>query len=344
MNGFSVPNFSSLMPGKISPGEIEKIVNELAIVPSDNLYAVDSEAVNIASLQVLIRRYSSLQEYVADMERYISDAVNRRAQLVCFPIYAGLLPASLCPQFDRYLETIQPLESGYPDAVQLHRMLSHCSDLAFDTFFHTMSLLAGRHRIYIMAGSTYYFDGAQLRHRAFLFSDTGELVGFQDKISVSLMEQEMGIVPAGEIRMFDTPVGQSSILIGSDVEYYETACIAKNLGARLLLCPTAFPGEYTSVTAALGLNLRVQETKLYGVQSALVGDSGLGFSLEGGCAIFAPNELLKQKNGVLVKAGGRFYPDIASATLNLDRLSRIQNPYTQDKNVEFMDKYADRLY
>ena len=344
MNVFSVPGLSFLLSGKVSPKEIEKIVEGLEISPADDLYAGESDPVNVAALQVQLRRYSTLDSYIQNMSSYVSDAVNRRTQLVCFPALAGLLPTTCLPQSQRYLEELRVSTPAELDASKLHRALSQLSDYIFDVYFQTMSALAARHRVYIMAGSALYFEQDGLVHRAFLFNHRGELVGFQDKAGLTDLEAELGIAPASEIRVFETPVGPLSILIGSDADYFETAHIAKALGARILLCPSVFPGEYTPITSTLGLNMRVQETKLYGVQSCLVGDTGLGFTVEGGCAVYAPNEMVKLKNGVVSKAGGSPGPDIICVPLNLDRLDQLRCPYTQDRNRDLMHKYIDRLY
>lgn len=346
MNRFTMSNLALLMSYKVSPKEIEKIVDKLEIFPADQAaYTASLEKINVASAQVLIRRYASLQEYVEDMNAYVADAVNRRAQLVCFPGLAGLLPVSIMPQFDKSLAQVQPLaETGLPDPARLHEALSYVSDFAFEAYFNTMAALAARYRVFIMAGSSLYFDEDELCHRAFLFSYKGELVGYQDKLGLSKFEQELGINPATEVRVFETAVGPLAIVIGTDADYFEVARVAKNLGAKILLCPALFRGEYTPIRSAMGLNMRVQETKLYGVQSTLVGDAGLGVSLESGCNIYAPNEMVKQKNGVIARASGAYEPDLVCVPLDLDKLDLIANPYTVDKNRDFMHRYVDRLY
>ena len=122
------------------------------------------------------------------------------------------------------------------------------------------------------------------------------------------------------------------------------ARIAARLGAKIILCPNVLINEYTPVDSSMGPNMRAQENRICAVQSSLVGETGLGFTLEGGGRIFAPNELLRHKNGVMAKTSGRHEPDIACISLDLDRLDAIRNPYTQDKNPDFLQKYIDRLY
>ena len=339
--------------GKVSLKEVERIVQGLDVEPSDNLAVCSSEAVGVAALQMQVKVYDELAEYVADMNRYIADAVNRRAQMVVLPAFAGLLPISATPSSRIHLERLisperEDEEDRDPttliDPQLLNDALAHLSDYTFDAYFYTMSTLAARHRVYIMAGSTLYFEEEELCHRAFLFNDEGALAGYQDKISEGYLEDALQIPPESEVKLFDTPLGPMSILIGSDAAYYEIARIAAKLGAKILLCPSAFVDAYDPVDSTLGPNMRAQENRIYAVQSSLVGETGLGFSLEGGGRIFAPNELLRGKNGVAAKTSGRHESDIAYLPLNLDKLDEIRNPYTQDINKEFMRKNIDRLY
>jgi predicted amidohydrolase len=340
LNGFSS------MGSKINRREVEKIVDRLEIFPSDNLAVCSSQSVTVAALQMQAKPYGSLAEYVVDMNLYIADAVNRRAQLICLPAFAGLLPMSFAPHFQAHRHRLIP--TGNPecpvDPHGLNEVLSYLSDATFDAYFYTMSVLAARHSVYIMTGSTLYFEENELCHRAFLLNEEGELVGYQGKIAESPLEQELQIPPETEVKLFETPMGPVSILIGSDAYHFECARIASRLGAKMILCPNAFLDEYTPVDSSLGPNMRAQENRIYAVQSSLVGETGLGFTLEGGGRIFAPNELLRHKNGVIAKTLGRHQPDIACISLDLDRLDAIRNPYTQDKNPQFMQKYIDRLY
>lgn len=344
MNPLHIPGLA-MMTNKVTPREIEKLADRLDITPADNLGAASYDEVRIAAVQLMLKRYSSLADYVVDMNLYIADAVNRRAQLICFPAYTGMLPFLFLPQVSDALLKLRPLEkTGLPDIRLLNDMLADLSDYCFDAYFNTMSVLAARHGVYIMAGSALCFEDDDLCHRAFLINDTGDLVGYQDKISRNRLELELQVRPASELKLFETPVGQLCILTGEDADYYEPARVAKNLGAQILICPTVFAEEPTPVDLALGINMRAQENHIYGLQSVLVGDTGFGFAAEGTSCIFAPNELLSHKNGIFAQSSGRFEPDIVCGVLNYDKLISIESPHTQDRNSELMQKYIDRLY
>ena len=340
---------------KVSQKQVEKIVDTLEIEPSDNLGVRTSESVAVAALQVQVKGYAQLPDYIADMNSYVSGAVNHRAQVVVFPAFAGLLPLSTAPRFGAHLQRLVLPEDEQPDSglhageavidpQALSDMLVQLSDYAFDAYFYTMSALAARHRVYIAAGSTLYFEKDMLFHRAFLFGCEGELSGYQDKICEGPLESALHIPPESEVKVFDTPIGPISILTGSDADHFEIARIAARLGAKILICPSAFVGAYDPVDSTLGPNMRAQENRVYAVLSTLVGETGLGFSFEGGGRLYAPNELLRYKNGVAAKTSGGHGPDVACLSLGLSKLDDIRNPYTQDVNFEFLRKNIDRLY
>jgi len=342
---FKMSSLARMLSVKVSPKEIEGLVGRLNIAPSGNLDIVTSDSVGVAAVQLLLKRYESVAEYIVDMNLYIEDAVNRRAQLIVFPAFAGLLPFTFMPQYEAGIEKIRPDPySGLPDFKSANASLALVAEFVYEVFYYTMSMLAAKHRVYIMAGTSYCYEDEELRHRAFLFADDGQLAGFQDKVSLNTAEQGLSVNEGAEVKAFDTPMGTVAIAIGEDVGYYEVGRIAKSLGAGILLNPTWLRREYTPADAADGLNLRVQENKFYGVRSAAVGDTGLGFPLQGPCAIYAPNEIVRGKNGILEQSSGRYAPDILYRRLNLDKLSEIKSPYTSDKNSAFLDKYVDRLY
>lgn len=345
MSPINVSSIAEMMGINSPSREIEKLVGRLNIVPSDNIERISSSDIRVAAIQLMRKPYSSLADYVVDMNLYVADAVNRRAHLVCFPAYTGLLPATLLPQFDTALPRLRMLtDDGMPDPGDILDTLGYFGEFTYEIYYNTMSSLAKRHRIYVMAGSTIYYEDDKLRHRAFLFNESGDLVGFQDKLSGNRLEKALSIEPASEIKIFGTPFGSVAILICEDAEYFEPARIAKNLGARLLLSPNVSMRAYTSVETALGLNMRVQENFVYGAQSMLVGDTGLGFRVDGAGCVFSPNELLTRKNGVIARTGGRLEPDLECAKISYDRLEEIGSSYIRDKNPEFLSRHIDYLY
>ena len=338
-------NIAMLMAGKASPREVARVLDKLSIEPSGNLDSVPNDSVNIAVAQLLRRDYHNLGEYIADMNSYVADAANRRAHIVCFPAFTGLLPLSFLPQFSNIRSEFQVRAGDFPEPDYIRECLGYCGEVMFDAYFNTMSALAARHGVYIMAGTTIYIEDGTPRHRAFLFDNMGELAGTQDKIVPSPAERAIGAAYGGESIVFNTPMGCFSVLIGSDVLFFETIRAAKRQGAQIILNPTAFVGDYTPMDSAGGLAVRVQENAIYGVQCTMVGDTGLGISMNAPCAVYAPNELVRTrvKNGLLSQSSGESEPEILSVTLDLEVIESIKNPYWNDKNPKLLGKYLDRL-
>ena len=96
--------------------------------------------------------------------------------------------------------------------------------------------------------------------------------------------------------------------------------------------------------ATRGLNMRVQETRLWGAQSVRDGDTGLGIVTDGAACIFGPVELTYSQNGVLARSNGKYEPDTACDTIHLNWLNRPRGAYKSDVNIEFMEKYLDRIF
>lgn len=330
--------------GDTSLPHIERAVGALSIPPSDNLNMVRPDSVCVAAVKLALKPYGSLEEYVEDMNSYVSDAVNRRAHLVCFPAYSGLLSASIDIRAWNTASRLFTHAHGLPDVSGVYEALKKYSEQLFEVFFHTMSLLAAKHRVYIMAGTTLYFHQGQLRHGAFLFNHRGELVGTQEKLSLTPLELELNLEAGSELKAFETAFGPVSVLIGSDNAYYELGRIARGLGVRLLLNPACYPGRYAPTDAALGINMRAQENRVLGVQSTMAGDLGLGFTLTGPAGIYAPYDLTKHQMGIVSQTDTLPVPELACARLDLDRLDIVKNPYFQDRNLPFLERYIDRIY
>lgn len=343
---FKISQITSLLGYRISQKEVAKIVAGLKIEPSDNFAAVSSSIANVAVAQVVCKHYNSLSDFIVDMNQYVADAVDKRAHVVCFPAFTGLLPLTFLSQFKNMLPFLQVRGNDIPDPKKIEQCLKATSDTVFDAFYYTMSALAASHKIYIMAGSIVYYDADEPRHSALLFDSSGELVGTQDKIAPSSLEHALKIKTASEIMVFPTSFGNLSILIGSDASYFEIAKAAKSNGANILLSPAAIPGVYTPMDSAGGLNLRVQENSVYGVQCTMVGGTKLGAVLEAPCIFYAPHEVLrsKVKNGIFAQTNGRNEPEVLCARLDLDILLNIRNPYKHDKNPELLSKYIDKLF
>lgn len=328
--------------------EVVSFIQSLRILPSDNLFnAETSPTMNIGIAQVAFREYNSLPDYLREMDFIIKQGVNQHAHIICLPMLSGLLPASLFPQYKKVVASLKiDDKTNLPTSMWIHQAVSAIASECFEIYYAAMSAFAKAYNVYIMAGSTIYPETAIFRHRALLFGPDGKLVGFQDKLSTTELEDSLQIESGSHLKVFSTPMGDFSILIGTDVNHFETAQVSNTLGARIIFNPTAFIAPYTGVDAALGLNLRVQEQPLFGIQSTLIGKTPFGFSLDGPSGVFAPLRfsLPNAKNGMYIRTIKQNQTQLITARISENALDTVEDDLTEDKNPEFIKKYINSLY
>lgn len=97
--------------------------------------------------------------------------------------------------------------------------------------------------------------------------------------------------------------------------------------------------------ALRGIWPRVQESTVYGLKSALVGDF-LGWKLTGRAGIFAPLELTQNKDGVLAETVSAEEEGFVTARLDLVALRQLKDnhPYLGDINPGLEQKYFPAIY
>lgn len=328
------------MPNSLA-WQVNQAVERLAIPLSDNLDIIPYDSATVAVVQLEISQYPKVSDFVEHMHQIVADAVNHRAHLVCFPALTAWLALPFSSRFSRIIpELTEHLSTGQINPHRISDMLSACSAEMMEVYITTMSQLAKQHGIYIMAGTALYYEMHQAYHRAFLFDNFGAKAGIQDKIVPSFLEQIFDVTPAGEIGLFETPFGNISLLLTSDTMAFEPMRIAKNLGASFVICPDLHIGTPTPMDLADGINLRVMENIIYGVQPTLVGNTGLGFSLGKGAAVYAPPDISFAPGTVstLYKTGTTKGTRLLMASLNVEALNDPKILPYLDKNPEFIEE------
>lgn len=327
--------------------QVEQAVAALAIPFSDNLKVIPRDTANVSVVQLEVSHFSTIEDFVGTFNDIVAQAVNQRAHIVCFPALTAWLALPLSSRFPRLLPALQEhLATGSVNPHIVSDMLSACSSEMMEIYVSTMSRLAKHHGIYIMAGTSLYYEMHQAYHRAFLFDQFGGTAGLQDKLLPSFLEKLFQVEPGGEVAVFETPFGTLSMLPTTDVNTYEPVRIAKNSGADLILCPDIFIGRQTPIDAADGLNLRVMENNIYGVQPTLVGSTGLGFSLGKQSSVYAPPELTLAPgtDSTLMTSGSQQGTRLFTVSLEYHLLEERPNRLTQDKNPAFLTENFRSLY
>jgi predicted amidohydrolase len=304
----------------------------------------------VACVQQRMRLYTTLDEYRADVRRFLRVAQTKKAHLVVFPELAGNMVAppllrnvraQLLIQADRGRRKEASLwqralgglarQSALWLRADLRHSLRGLLDVAGDDLWtryaSLFSDLAREFSVVLVAPSAYLPDPADqvVRNLTAVFGTDGALLGTQAK--VILHPEDEGLAqPGATWQPIATPVGALGLMIGGDVLYPEVGRVLAYQGAEILvtLGGCAAPVLYQKVRS--GILARMQDNQLFGVASFLVGPNDLGPQREpyvGKSAIFAPQELTPRYNGVLVEMGSPRSEGVLCAEWDFVALKRL---------------------
>ncbi len=325
---------------KVTQKKITKAVEALGIQPSSNMGFTDRRAVRVSAVQYELKNYGSLKDYIFDVNEYIEEAVKSGSQLVVFPEGMGFASLSLVPLYSKIRSRLKgAVEEEKAEAMEI------VSDALIDYFYEVYSTLfselAKAHRIYIAAGSTYVYEDSSLRNRAFLYNPSGEETAWQDKLFPSGDELDMGMLGGESIHVIETPIGNMSMLIGQDDEYYEPFKIASLSGADLIAFSAAYRGSPDKFRSMGTIAARAYECSLYCVRSAMVGRFVTGEKLNDHAGIYGPYLSCKGEHGIIAEAPEDGKGHVISARLDFQRLQDSLDSYNSQSNDTLSAQYGE---
>ncbi|MFW9830417.1 MAG: carbon-nitrogen family hydrolase [Candidatus Thorarchaeota archaeon] len=183
---------------------------------------------------------------------------------------------------------------------------------------HSIELLrdlAGRFRIFIVAGSILERRDQVIFNTCHLIGKDGRLLGHYDKMHLFPPFDEDRYLTAGnEIPIFKTGLGIFGAMICFDLRFPEMARQLTINGAQVIFCPAEFPAERISIWATL-LRARAIENQVFVIGCNRVGSDGK--TLFGGrSAIITPaGETLAQAHES---------PELIDAVINLDQINEVR--------------------
>lgn len=340
--------FSKYLIWKTRPSRIKKYLDKKEIPYVNQQKSLDYGNIKIASAQVKLKMFSEPLEYVETMFRFVKQAYCEGAQIIVFPEYNFLQLLGMLPGIDKAIPKNKPLENFnelHFEDVNILDVVSFLTPVMKTIFTTTYSELARRFGIYIITGSVLLSEeDGNVYSVAMLYDDKGRLVGQQKKLHLMPVEAEMGINCGQEIKVFDTKLGKIAFPICMDATYFETFRMLELMGADIVFLPIA-DSDYNEWKALRGIWPRVQESSVYGVKSALVGEI-LGMYFAGKSGIFAPIELTKNKDGILVEAESTDKEELVIGKINLNRLYefRRQKQIIGDRNLQLYERYFPKVY
>ncbi|MFX1565537.1 MAG: carbon-nitrogen family hydrolase [Promethearchaeota archaeon] len=183
---------------------------------------------------------------------------------------------------------------------------------------HTMELLrdlAGRFRIFIVAGSILEKRDSQIFNTCHLIGKDGKLLGHYDKIHLFPPFREDHYLSAGtDTPIIKTELGLFGVMICFDIRFPELAGKLAYNGAQVLFCPAEFPAERIAVWATL-IRARAIENQVFVIGCNRVGSDGKNL-FGGRSAIINPegHTLAQANNG----------HQLIDAMINLDEIIAVR--------------------
>lgn len=259
--------------------------------------------------------FGLIQKNVEKAEKYIKEAANKGANLVCLPevFNTGLKFKGM----NKYVNLIEK-KDGYT--------LSKLKSLAKELKIHVACTL------FIESEKDIY------ENTAILIDDEGKIIGTYTKTHP--VGEERQLVKKGmEYPVFDTKLGKIGMVICYDVCFPESSRILAIEGAELMIVPAAWRGgHYFKEWWDLSLACRALDNLMYVVACNQCGLTGDGEMYAGKSQIINP---LGQVLGTLgTEEEGILYQDIY-----LDRIAvdRAFNTVLIDRNPESYKKITENI-
>lgn len=322
--------------------------------PAEAEEKTDHIKIRAAAVQVKLTLHKSPLQFADEMHRRVREAVDEGAILVAFPEYNNLPLLGLLPGIEQMEESYRQ-KAISPDSASKSEDKQQ-EDIKLTDVFHYMSpavkplvdavfsSLAEAYKIYIMAGSYTLADNGSVVNRSFLFGPSGKMLGSQDKVHLLPIEEEWQLKRGANFNTYDTSIGRLALPVCMDATYFETFRILEQNETDIVLLPIANQEEYNYWLALRGIWPRVQESRLYGVKSALVG-SIAGLTFTGKSGIYAPLELTPEKDGILAEVKPHDREAMAVADLDLETLHELRhNDPWRDKNPALYRRYFPEIY
>jgi predicted amidohydrolase len=155
--------------------------------------------------------------------------------------------------------------------------LDKASTLAEPPNGHSIGLLrdlAGRFRIFIVAGSILEKRGDHIFNTCHLIGKDGKLLGYYDKVHLfPPFHEPHYLSPGSDASIIKTELGLFGVIICFDIRFPEITRRLTQNGAQVIFCPAEFPAERIAVWATL-LRARAIENQLFVIGCNRVGSDG----------------------------------------------------------------------
>lgn len=238
----------------------------------------------IATVQYPIEGNQTLKTFLAKIERYVSEAHQRHADLIVFPELIAL---------DAW-----PLASKESDTL-LARQIAEKITPEFFTFVKTLSK---KYKVAILAGSAPRQIEDKIRNTALLAFADGRTI-MQDKLFLTSWERDVKWQAGERLEVFDTPWGRTAILICYDVEFPRISQALARVAPELLLVPSMTESKSGLERVRWSAQARAVEHHAYVVVSGTVGSPTTSWNHFGQNLLLSPRDTEFAKAPIIGKRG-----------------------------------------
>lgn len=302
--------------------------------------------IRVAAVQMRLELIEDAGTYAEKIRTLTGAAADQGAQLVVFPEDSGTPLAGLIPGLEELAAkgmdaAVADLTGRGMKVAEIFREISPAVKRIYETTFST---LAKEFRLYIITGSAYLEDDdGRMRVIGYFYGPDGEILAKQRKLHLVPMEAAWGFEPGSDLEVLDTPLGRIAFPICMDATYFETFRLARLRGAEIVAVPSANNEEYIFWRTMRGIWPRVQESQVFGISAAAVGNL-LGMPFTGRSGLLAPLEMTPSGDGWLARAVSFDQEEIVVGDLDLDALRRFRDENPLDVNLALYEKYLPGLY
>ena len=294
---------------------------------------VGAGGVKVSAVRFTPKLYKNIRDFIADINGYVAAAAASGSQLVAFPELCGMAVMSVMPGFGALHAELQALRTADIEA-QSDALFTVCETVqgfVGEIFHNTFSQLAKSHRIIIAAGGLYQLEDKQLFNRQFLFSETGEVAGVQDKLFLSDWEAQAGVTAGGRVTPGDTHIGRVALLGGLALSHYEPFLIAATGGCAFAVAD-ASPFAATEYALA---RFRAQEQGLCILSPGLAAGGAYDLPFAAPAGIYVPRAAARSRDGVAAEGSDQA---VVTARVDLVRAASQFDLYSDDKNPRFFQR------
>jgi predicted amidohydrolase len=299
-------------------------------------------ALKVAATQVEFRLHRTAVEYFEHMKNLAERAAEQGTRLIAYPENIHLPLYGLLPGIEK---NFSGGDGSEREGEKLRNSLMLLGPFVKDIYFETFSSIARLYEMYVMGGSITVPENGELYNTAYLFGPDGKLIGSQRKLHITPDEEAFGLKAGDKLNVYQLPFGKVAFPVCMDATYYETFEIARENGADIVIIPIANMEEYEFYRALRGIWPRVQESRVFGIKSALVGKVSK-FYFTGKAGIFAPIDLSEKRDGIIKETENYLGDDVIAAEIDVKALIRYRenDVLLQDRNDRLYEKYFSRLY